>query len=325
MGEPALTTSDKSTSVRHELLLALSSYSHLKPLQTALEEDQPCVQWLTSSEISDIKTIIVEEGYGAYQVDEESIDRRFYPYLSNVIQPRIQSGHISDGSIPGTFDDRKLRWSNTHGAQMVDRASQSLRLAVGPTWYQQCQEDIHRDPEAALQLMLHGVRTYADPYAFFSRGLGVVVIPLTQQGHAFIGKRKATNDYTNFLCFVSGWASFSAMLSGVDIYRDLERELQEEIHLPLPLSNERTRCVGLAGHPLTGEADLVFVTQTDLNEDHFEHETWPEHETWYAIRNRDEAQQLINHGRINNEDEHFRVMFSSHMGLDYLCNNHWSS
>lgn len=325
MGIPSIKKALASIPARQELLHSLAGYAHLKPLKTALEEEHPYVQWLTTSQTSDIRTIVAEEGYGAFLMGEDDIDTRFHAYLDTVIQQRIQLGVISDGKTPGSHDDRKLRWSNANGTLIVDQASDTLRLAVGPTWYQHCQMDMKRDPEAAFQLMLHGLKTHDDPYAFFAKGLGVVVIPLTRQGNAFIGKRAASCDYKSFLSFVSGWASFAAAVSEVDFFADLERELHEEIHLPPPLRKEHTTCIGLAGHPLTGEVDFVFVTQTNLDDDYFETRMWPEHERWYAIRNQDEARQLMNLGKIGNAKDYFQVMFSSHMGLDFLCNYHWSS
>lgn len=324
-GEAIASKPLENSLTQQQLLRAIAGYTHLSPLKQALQECQPCVHWLTSRQTHSIQTIVVEEGEASSSLDGDPVDKSFQAYLDHVIQPLIQAGQISDGSKVGSFDDRKLRWSNTNVDHMVDRTSQTLRLAVGPTWYQQCQRDIHRDPEDSRQLMLSGLKDHGDPYAYFARGLGVVVIPLTSRGHAFIGKRRSTHEYNNFLCFVSGWASFCSSINAVDIYRDLERELQEEIHFAPPLSRERTTCVGLAGHPLTGEADLVFVTQTDLEDEYFQQGDWPEHETWYAIRNRQEAQQLLDHGTVANTDEKFDIMFSSRMGLDFLINNQWTS
>lgn len=324
MNRSILNNSHELFPLKQELLDILADNLHLSPLKKALEKGQECIHWLTSNQITGIERIVIQEGYGAYPLDGSLVGRGYQTYLTEVIQPRIRKGEISDGREPGSYDDRKLRWSNTNVTHMVDRASKTLRLAVGPTWYQHCQMDIQRDPAEALKLMLRGLKNYDDPYAYFARGLGVVVIPLTRDGHVFIGKRGPTNEYKNFLCFVSGWASFCSTVSQIDLFRDLEQELQEEIHLGDPIRKEQTDIVGLAGHLFTGEADLVFITQTDLNDDYFDQGNWPEHETWYAIRNRHEARQLLECGTIENTKQTFEVMFSSRIALEFLINNHWS-
>jgi hypothetical protein len=308
-----------------ELVDALTGLSDWQPLRDSLSQGRQFVHWITSDRAAGFSQIICQEGHGAHQPHQNNSAADFQTVLEKVINPMIRKGEIDDGSRPGTFDDRKVRWSDTTLKTCITNDSTTLRLSIGPTCYPHCQNDIHRNPDEALKLMLSGLQLHNDPYAYFARGMGVVVIPLTRSGHAFIGKRANSTDYSNFLCFVSGWATFSPTIKEIDFYRDGERELQEEILLVGPIQKETLRCAGLSGHPITGEADLVFVMQTDLSDDYFDTGKWPEHACWYGIRSRTEAQQLLENGIIEGIQDESSVMFSSRLGLEFLIRTHWSS
>lgn len=297
---------------------ALDNKPFWSPLKDALQAGNSCVNWLTIDAPNSVMAIGFEAGHGSHTVQDIDVDTNFQSYLVHVLQPLIIKGVISDGRDPGSFDDRKLRWSNTTGIDLFDPESHTVKLSVGPTWFQQCQADIQRTPVDALNLMLHGLETHGDPYACFARGMGIVVVPLTRDGHAFIGRRSKTTEYSNAYCFVAGWASFDSDICNIDPYRDLERELREEICYPSSVQPQSCQFIGLAGHPLTSEVDLVFVAQTDLSDNHFAQGQWPEHASWQAIRNRAEAQQLL-----DGVDERCDVMFSSRFCLHYLINNYW--
>lgn len=309
--------------LREQVVNELAHHLAWLPLKNALEGNCPVVTWFTNLPTSGIRQFFFEPGLASYDPHDLDRVRYFYPFIGDVLAPMILKGEIQDGSVPGSYDDRKLRWSNLGLEECLELDPSTLTLAVGPTWFQQCQRDIHRAPIDALKLMLEGLTHHADPYAYFARGLGVVVIPVAREGTLFIGKRTRTTDYDRSLCFVSGWATFSTDLGSIDPLRELERELQEEIHLGAPINREQTRFLGLAGHPLTSEVDLVFLTQTDLSEEHFQRGCWPEHEAWYPIHNCNEADQLLAHGSIHGRDEQFDLMFSSRFALECLINHYW--
>lgn len=308
-----------------ELVDALSGQADWQLLRDALRQQRPFVHWINNDHAADISKIICKEGNGAHEENKYDSALDFHTYLEKIINPLIRNGNINDGSRPGTFDDRKIRWSDRPSTKNITDDGTTLMLSVGPTCYPHCQNDIHRNPVDALKLMLTGLQKYNDPYAFFARGMGVVVVPLTRSGHVFIGKREHTADYSNFLCFVSGWATFSPNIKEINFHRDVNRELQEEIHFHGAIKWEKLRCAGLSGHPITGEVDIVFVLQTDLSDDYFITGHWPEHACWYAIRSKKEAKRLLEDGRIGGVEDEFSVMFSSRLGLEYLISNHWSS
>lgn len=308
-----------------QIVAALTHNTNWLPLKEALQFGRGYVPWIMMDRKSEIAMIACREGEGARDPFGNHLSISFQATLENVINPLIRTGMIQDGSIPGCFDDRKVRWSDQSVKTILLEDSNTLSLRVAPTFYPHCQIDIHRKPSEALQLMLAGIQAYQDPYAFFARGMGVVAIPLSRNGHVFIGQRTHTSEYKNFLSFISGWAEFSANVGNIDFYRDVQRELKEELLLSSTIKREHLRFVGLAGHPLTGEADLIFLAQTGFDDEFFYTGPWPEHAGWYAIRSRSEAQRLLEEGRLKERDEEFSLMFSSRAGLDFLINNYWST
>jgi 8-oxo-dGTP pyrophosphatase MutT (NUDIX family) len=319
-----LNSPQQEPSVLDELLNALAAYPGWAPLRKALKEGEEFVNWIGHEHSFDIGRIRFEEGHGCHHVNGGIEDTSYRAYLKSIIEPLISKAEISDGSRPGSHDDRKLRWSDTQFLDIIDSETLTLKLAVGPTWFQHCQVDIHRDRAEATGLMLDGLQRHQDPYAFFARGMGIVVIPLTRDGHAFIGRRAQTSEYSNYLCFVAGWLSFPESLNELDIYSELERELREEINLLTPIATDQIKLIGLAGHPFSGETDLVFVVQTDLTDDHFFQGVWPEHQDWFSIRNSNEAKQLLKQGRVEGINETLKLMFSSRAGLEFLIHKHWA-
>lgn len=306
------------------LLKALAACPGWAPLKKALEEGKEFINWTPHAHRWDGIQIRFEEGQGCRHLDSRVEDTSYHTFIESIIKPLISSAEISDGSRPGSHDDRKLRWSDMHYLDILDAETKIIRLAVGPTWFQHCQADIQRQPTEAIRMMLAGLQRHQDPYAFFARGMGLVVIPLTRDGHAFIGRRAQTSEYRNYLCFVAGWLSFPESVKKIDLMSDLERELQEEINLAHSIATEQVRLIGLAGQPLSGETDLVFVVQTELTDDHFSKGIWPEHQDWIPIRNGREAKQLLEHGNIEGLQETLKIMFSSRMGLEFLIQNHWA-
>ena len=307
------------------LIEKLDEHGGWQPLRKAIDQQKDFVNWTEDYDnISHLKVSCLE-GYGSYSFDNHIVDRGFHNYTKHILKPLIDKQIISDGSKPGSFDDQKLRWSDTKVESIVDICTQELKLSIGPTWYQQCQHDIHRSNVEAIQLMLAGLDSYSDPYAYFARGMGIVAIPITREGTAFIGTRSNTFEYNNYLSFVGGWLSFSSNPNEINVYNDLERELQEEIFYTDSLKPNNSILVGLSGHPFTGETDLVFLVNTNLSDDHFVNGDWPEHKEWFPIGNKIEAEQLLLDGVPRGSKSKFDLMFSSRMGLHFLANNWWQS
>lgn len=270
-----------------------------------------------------VKKIQICPGHGAKSLDDALLDTYFPAYLEAVINPQIRSGVLTDGTHPGDYDDRKVRWSGGGVAGFWSRTEEILTLEVGPTSYPRCRLDLARPRLEVLQLMQRGLETYQDPYAYFARGMGVTVVPVTAEGNVYIGERLAQGDYPGWLNFVAGWGTFSANIQEINFYQDAQRELEEEMGIAMTLDDSNTKFIGISGNPFTGEVDLVFVVQTSTSDRYFQSGKWSEHTRLVCISNKNEAEALLEKGLLPQEQEPKSLMFSSRLGLEYLVQNHW--
>lgn len=323
MLESPLSQTPEYLACREQVVVALAELPQGKLLSEALMAGRDFLHLIYPDEVAGVTKIQVREGHGAQNLEDEPLDTQFHAYLEAVIHPQIRMGLLSDGSQPGSYDDRKVRWSGAGVAGFWSRDRDTFTLEVGPTSYPHCRLDLTRSPLEAIQLMLRGLTTYQDPYAYFARGMGVTVVPLTTDGNIYIGKRAISSDYTGVLNFVAGWATFSPTVQDINFYQDAQRELQEEVKVAMSLNETNTRFVGMSGNPLTGEADLVFVVQTELPDRHFQSGQWEEHSSLVGIGSKAEAEALLEHGLLPGEREPCSLMFSSRLGLEYLIQYHW--
>jgi hypothetical protein len=60
-----------------------------------------------------------------------------------------------------------------------------------------------------------------------------------------------------------------------------------------------------------------------LADEHFKSGHWPEHSSWYSIRNSADAELLLEKGRLSDGQETYDLMFSSRLGLEYLLQHYW--
>ena len=312
---------------RQKVITALADLPQSNLLSEAIASGRDFLHLVNPDQVSGVTKIQVREGHGSQNLNNEPLNTQFQAYLETVINPQIQSGLLSDRTESGRYDDRKVRWSGAGVAGGWDRSQNIFTLEVGPTSYPQCSLDIARSFLDSLKLMLRGLTNYQDPYAYFARGIGVAVIPLTMDGNVYIGRRLNASDYTGVLNFVGGWATFSAISQNINFYQDAQQELWEEMKIAMTLNETNTRFVGISGHPITGEVDLVFIVQTEIGNRHFEsgHQSghWEEHSSLVRISNKTEAENLLEYGLLPEEKEPCNLMFSSRLGLEYLAKYHW--
>ena len=310
-----------------KVITALTDLPQGNFLSEAIASGRDFLHLVNPNQVSGVTKIQVREGHGSQNLNNEPLNTQFQAYLETVINPQIQSGLLSDHTESGSYDDRKVRWSGAGVAGFWECSQDTFILEVGPTSYPQCRLDITRSSLDSLKLMLRGLTNYQDPYAYFARGIGVSVIPLTTDGNVYIGSRLNASDYTGVLNFVGGWATFSAISQNINFYQDAQQELWEEMKIAMTLNETNTRFVGISGHPITGEVDLVFVVQTEIGDRHFEsgHQSghWEEHSSLVRISNKTEAENLLEHGLLPEEKEPCNLMFSSRLGLEYLAKYHW--
>lgn len=305
------------------MVAALAKLPQGQDLAEALIAGRNFLHLIHPDEVTGVREIQVREGHGPQNLDDDAIDTHFHAYLEAAINPQIRAGTIADGTRPGDHDDRKLRWSGAGVAGFWSRSQEILTLEVGPTSYPRYRSDLARSPLEMLKLMARGLENYRDPYAYFARGIGVAVVPLTTDGTVYIGERSAQVDCTGVLNFVAGWATFSPNVGEINFYADAQRELWEEVGVAMTLDGSNTRLIGMSGNPMTGEADLVFVVQTEMPDRHFQTGQWEEHSRLVRIGNKSEGENLLEQGILPGEKEPRSLMFSSRFGLEYLVQNHW--
>ena len=312
---------------REKVITALADLPQGNLLSEAIASGRDFLHLINPDQVSGVTQIQVREGHGSQDLNDQPLNTQFQAYLETVINPQIQSGLLSDRTKSGSYDDRKVRWSGAGVVGFWERSQDTFILEVGPTSYPQCHLDITRSPLESLKLMLRGLTNYQDPYAYFARGIGVAVIPLTTDGNVYIGRRLNSSDYTGVLNFVGGWATFAATSQDINFYQDAQQELWEEMKIAMTLNETNTRFIGISGHPITGEVDLVFVVQTEIGDRHFESGErsgyWDEHSSLVRISNKTEAQTLLEYGLLPEKKEPCGLMFSSRLGLEYLAKYHW--
>jgi hypothetical protein len=292
-------------------------------LAAALMEDLDFIDWVSSSQLAGIIDIHLQAGNGPQNLEGDPIDTRFQAYLEKVIKPQIASGAITDGTRPGDYDDRKLRWS---GAGVIGnwwRDGNILTLEVGPTNYQRYRQDCCRPKIEALRLMLRGLQFYGDPFAYFARTLAVTVIPITAEGSVYLGERAAHVDSPGLLNFVAGLATFNEEIDRINFYQYCQQELEEEVSILMELKPINTKLIGIAGNPFTSETDLVFVLPTHVKDSHFAGKNWSEHLRLVRIGNKKEAEDLLDRGILPGETEKKALSYASRLGLAYLVDNHF--
>lgn len=308
---------------RENVVAALADLPHGTALAEALIADRNFLHLVYPHEVAGVRRIQLREGHGPKSLDNDSLDTHFRTYLEAVINPQIRSGAITDGTHPGDYDERKVRCSGAGVTGFWSRSQDMFTLEVGPTSYPRYRLDLARSPLEVLKLMRRGLETYQDPYAYFARGMGVTVVPLTTDGNVYIGTRSAQVDCPGVLNFVAGLATFSPTIQEINFYKDAQRELSEEVGITMTLDVTNTKFIGMSGNPVTGEVDLVFVVQTEIPDRYFQFGHWKEHSRLVRISNKTEAEVLLEQGLLPGEKETHSLMFSSRFGLEYLVQNHW--
>lgn len=264
---------------------------------------------LTPRDVAGIEKITVEKGLGAVN---GITSRNFDDVVEGLLRPLQQAGTIGDG-VNSNFDDTKVRLHDYR----IDR--NELVLQLGPTWYQQWKRNCENSEFLVESLKRQGIMQYDDQFAYFSRPLGVAIVPVTLEGHAYIGLRKGV-DCSGVLSFPAGWMKFYEDITDVNTTEDVFRELGE---FGILESNVLSiKLVGLATHPIRMDGDLVFLAHTNVPDSYFESEEWKEkrtekeHSRLFALKTAEEVLRLARFGMLGNES--FEVLHSSRLGLEAL-------
>lgn len=289
----------------------------------ALRENRDYIALVEWDEVGEIETIRTSYGTAPQNLDGEPISRNFHDYLTQVINLQIARGEMTDGSRFGDYDERKARWSGAGVTGNWFRENQVLFLEIGPTTYPRYALDLRREKTEALRLMLRGLEDYRDPYAYFSKAIGVTVVAISHEGSVYIGERSTGGDKPGLLNFVAGLVTFHECLENLDFYADVGQELKEEIGIDLAVNSENTRFIGIAGNPWSSENDLVFITKTSYQDRHFATFSPKEHRRFVPLGKKSEVERLLTQGLLPNEEEPKAIAYGSRLALEYLQKYHW--
>jgi hypothetical protein len=295
---------------------ALAQLSGYDNLIHALKNDDDFFEVVTghSNSISDIEVV---KGLAPQNISGPLIDITFDSYLDNIIKPLL--------STDSPYDDRKLRLDKVELIKGNNETQKKLLLHLGPTIYQHYRQDIERMPIDALKLMLNGIEHDGNPYTYFTKTVGVTAVALSKQGNVFLGERSAHIDYPEYIHFAGGLATFCDDIQQVDLYYDAKRELEEEIELIFGehYSDANANFVGIAENPLTSEMDVVFIIETNVDDEFFSQCKLTEHQRLVRIGNKEDAQNLLFNGVLPNEKQPKSLIFSTAFALNYLIHYHF--
>ena len=299
-------------------------------LARALQFGEDHIHLFTPEDMVGVTGISLYTGHAPQNLDGDPVETSFDSYYKEVLEPMIQAGDISDGSMEGSYDDRKLRLS---GGVIPDTASgdegKTFCLSVGPTHYGRWKKDSERTPEANFALMYRGLVDHGNPWAYFAATIGVVVVPITTDGHVFAGERDGV-DLSDTLDFPGGHSTFNIDPSEVNPLVDAARELKEEQGINMKLTPENTRILGITQHTNSGIAGFVFAVQTNVSDKYFTSGEWrkrattKENKRLFQISSKAEAEALLHEGRVPQDQETHELLYVTHLPLEYLIDHHFN-
>ncbi len=270
---------------------------------------------LTRQNVED-RVIKYSVGLSAADPDNPEQVREIKAYLEKVLAPLMASGEIGDGKT-SKFDDRKFRF---HSASILPGG---LELQLGITHFRECAGCREWDDEKRAKMLEEGQRRFSEPYAFFTRGCGVEVTPISAEGSIFVGEREvadAGSGYGGELTAVNGWVDYRERLEDVDFAEDALRELWEEYGIK---ENEVEKLIflGVFSALNCADTDFVYIAQTKLPDMFFsagEYKTRrkdKEHGELIKIANFADMQRLLETGELPGQKGKFDVLYSLEASL----------
>ncbi len=257
--------------------------------------------------------ISIVDGLCAADLYHPSRQRDTFFYKEHVLAPLIHQGEVCDGSS-GPFDDRKFRLNSTSIEGGV------LKVYLGITHYHALQEDMHRTLFDNLALQERGRKEFKDPYAFFSRAIGVTAAPISLEGSVFLGERKNKNG-KGLLHVAGGYVDYRESLRSLDLKREAMREMEEEFGIS-PSDIRNLIFVGVYGNSLTGEVDFTYLALTHLPDAYFLSDAWRkrakdnEHQSLIKISDYESLTRLLRQSIVLPDyDKNWELMYSARGAL----------
>ena len=245
----------------------------------------------------------------------QSRDIQFYD--RNILNQLIVDGKISDGS-KSPFDDRKMRYDKAD-LDSDRQKTKKLIIYLGHSHFLDYREKGKRTEEETRQLTKLGIQHFQDPYAFFGRNPGVTSIIKSSDKKIIVGQRNVKTDmqlYAGLLQGAAGHILFKEDPMKISIESEAYREISEETGIQKK-DISRLEFLGLFSFPEVAGDDLDFcyLAHTHIDSQYFTSSNWkknvqkPEHKEFFAIKNFDELQELVNRGVYNNAQ--YDLVFST--------------
>lgn len=286
----------------NQLIAQLEQQGTYLALAEALQKQNLCFPVLKCEKATSV-CFQIREGESIKHV-EKQVDTAFHAYLNQVVIPIVEAYKLENPNH--CFDDKKFRLDKFDATNLQDKHTLTLWLA--PIAYQQFQTDLTRPKSEALELILKGLQTHQDPYAYFSKILGVTIIPISKEGFIFLGERVQSIDYQGLLSFVSGSIDFCENVSHLNLSYQALKEIKEEINYEAYAQN---LCfIGIAANALTSEMDIIFTLQTDLSRENFRHLALSEHTNLICLENKQDLKKLL--------EQPERLMYATQFGLEFF-------
>ncbi|MDO8509371.1 MAG: hypothetical protein Q7S27_06850 [Nanoarchaeota archaeon] len=273
---------------------------------------------LDRSDLRNVKKIKSLEGMcSADKSDPENCSgmRTIEQYKKEVLNPGIESGKIGDG-VKSKWDDRKLRYDN------ATINGEDLEVKFGVSHFKEVKDDIVRDRNINEYLMEIGKKRFDNQYAFFERGPGVTVIPITKDGSIYLAERGAVDTGIGLLNGAAGNISYKDNITLVNPLDEAKKEFLEEMGVKagdirsMPL-------IGLYGDRTTGEIDFTYLATIKLTDKELM-------DAWDGAKDKAESSrriripdykslmEIVTNGKIKGSDKRWELMYATRGGLESI-------
>ncbi|GEM_PF-3530724 len=300
------------------------------------------------------REVVFTKGLGQVNIHDPNQPREFGAVLTQLFPALKYAGMMNYGE-GSKWDDRKYRLNQpdlnfvfdgretkvllpmSEGMNsLIDSVAgqssveQKIVVPIGLTYFGASAVDIHRSDEVNQTLKIMGREMHDDSWAFFSRAIGAAFVPVTKDGSIFLGKRTNTNLYLGYLNAAAGGVDYAGSPSLEHFQAQAVKELKEEYGQRLELI-EAPRFVGIASHPLKGDADAVWVGRIDAPAEYFISGRWREERKdaehvpeLVQLATMFDINKLLQEGCVEQKDftvvtkRFLGIMYSTRLGLESL-------
>ena len=120
---------------------------------------------------------------------------------------------------------------------------------------------------------MSGLNLFNEEYAFFSKPLGVTILPVTNDGSVFVAKRENKDLYGYWNC-VAGYVAFRTPRKNLGIKKDLIREVRHEIGIAKSSFIGEPKILALSHNLYNGETEISFLLNVNQPDEYFTSGEW---------------------------------------------------